>query len=75
MPKRFPEHCKVQVGGLNAWVDRSIGGTLYLLLGAVALLLAIGCGNVLILLAGIKSELHGQPKIGMVEDVDKSALA
>lgn len=50
MPKRFPEHFKVQVEGLNAWVDHSIGGTLYLLLGAVALLLAIGCGNVSILL-------------------------
>jgi len=50
MPKRFPEHFKVQTEGLNAWVDRSIGGTLYLLLGAVGLLLAIGCGNVSILL-------------------------
>jgi predicted permease len=50
MPKRFPEHFKVQVEGLNEWVTRSISGTLYLLLGAVALLLAIGCGNVSILL-------------------------
>ena len=50
MPKRFPEHFKVQVEGLNAWVERSIGGTLYLLWGAVALLLTIGCGNVSILL-------------------------
>jgi predicted permease len=49
-PKRFPEHFKVQVEDLNAWVVRSIGGTLYLLLGAVGLLLAIGCGNVSILL-------------------------
>ena len=50
MPKRFPEQFHVQVEGLNAWVQRDIGGTLYLLLGAVALLLAIGCGNVSILL-------------------------
>jgi predicted permease len=50
MPKHFPEHFKVQVEGLNEWVVRSISGTLYLLLGAVALLLAIGCGNVSILL-------------------------
>jgi len=49
-PKRFPEHFKVQVQGLNDWVVESLGGTLYLLLGAVALLLAIGCGNVSILL-------------------------
>ena len=50
MPKRFPEQFKVQVEGLNEWVDRSMRGTLYLLFGAVALLLAIGCGNVSILL-------------------------
>jgi predicted permease len=50
MPKHFPEHFKVQVEGLNEWVVRSISGTLYLLFGAVALLLAIGCGNVSILL-------------------------
>src|SRR5271154_2193967 len=50
MPKRFPEHFKVHVEGLNDWVVNSIGGTLYLLFGAVALLLAIGCGNVSILL-------------------------
>jgi predicted permease len=50
MPKHFPERFKVQVEGLNEWVNRSIRGTLYLLFGAVALLLAIGCGNVSILL-------------------------
>ena len=50
MPKHFPEHFRVKVEGLNEWVVRGIGGTLYLLLGAVALLLAIGCGNVSILL-------------------------
>jgi ABC-type antimicrobial peptide transport system permease subunit len=38
------------VEGLNDWVVKSIGGTLYLLFGAVGLLLAIGCGNVSILL-------------------------
>jgi ABC-type antimicrobial peptide transport system permease subunit len=49
-PQQFPEHFKVQVEGLNDWVVKSIGGTLYLLFGAVGLLLAIGCGNVSILL-------------------------
>jgi predicted permease len=49
-PKQFPEHFKVQVQGLNDWVVKEMGKTLYLLLGAVALLLAIGCGNVSILL-------------------------
>ena len=50
MPKHFPEHFRVQVEGLNEWVARRMSGTLYLLFGAVALLLAIGCGNVSILL-------------------------
>ena len=49
-PKHFPEHFQVHVQGLNDWVVNQIGRTLYLLLGAVALLLAIGCGNVSILL-------------------------
>jgi predicted permease len=50
-PKRFPEHFRVQLMGLNDWVVKSsLGRTLYLLLGAVSLLLAIGCGNVSILL-------------------------
>jgi predicted permease len=49
-PKRFPDHFRVGLKGLNDWVVESLGGTLYLLLGAVALLLAIGCGNVSILL-------------------------
>ncbi|MGC1784079.1 MAG: ABC transporter permease [Acidobacteriaceae bacterium] len=49
-PKHFPEHFKVDVEGLNYWVTKQIGRTLYLLLGAVGLLLAIGCSNVSILL-------------------------
>jgi len=49
-PKHFPEHFHVHVSRLNDWVVKQIGRTLYLLLAAVALLLAIGCGNVSILL-------------------------
>ena len=46
----LPEKFTVAVQGLNDWVVKRIGGTLYLLFGAVAMLLAIGCGNVSILL-------------------------
>jgi predicted permease len=50
-PKHFPEHFRVKVEGLNQWVvKQGTSGMLYLLLGAVALLLAIGCANVSILL-------------------------
>jgi predicted permease len=49
-PKHFPEHFHVHLQKLNDWVVKQIGGTLYLLLFGVALLLAIGCGNVSILL-------------------------
>ena len=50
MPNDFPDVFKVHVQGLNDWVVSALGGTLYLLFGAVMLLLAIGCGNVSILL-------------------------
>jgi predicted permease len=50
MPQDFPDRFRVHVEGLNDWVISSMGGTLYLLFGAVLLLLMIGCGNVSILL-------------------------
>jgi predicted permease len=50
MPQDFPDVFRVRVLGLNDWVADSMGGTLYLLFGAVMLLLLIGCGNVSILL-------------------------
>ncbi len=50
MPNPFPEHFQVTLHGLNDWVVERMGHTLVLLLGGVALLLAIGCGNVSILL-------------------------
>jgi putative ABC transport system permease protein len=50
-PKHFPhDKLVMHVVGLNEDFVRDLGGTLYLLLSAVALLLAIGCGNVSILL-------------------------
>ena len=50
-PKHFPsDHFRLNVVGLNEQFVHDLGGTLYLLFSAVALLLAIGCGNVSILL-------------------------
>lgn len=50
-PGHFPSNrFKFEVVGLNDNFVRDLGGTLYLLFSAVALLLAIGCGNVSILL-------------------------
>jgi predicted permease len=50
-PKHFPTtEFKFHVIGLNEDFVKRLGGTLYLLFSAVALLLAIGCGNVSILL-------------------------
>jgi predicted permease len=49
-PKHFPaDHLRLHVVGLNEDFIKQLGGTLYLLFGAVALLLLIGCGNVSIL--------------------------
>jgi predicted permease len=52
--KETPKHfnagqSKLHVVGLNEDFVKQLGGTLYLLFGAVALLLVIGCGNVSIL--------------------------
>jgi putative ABC transport system permease protein len=50
-PKHFPsDRAQFYLVGLNDDFVRDLGGTLYLLFAAVALLLAIGCGNVSILL-------------------------
>ncbi len=50
-PKHFPrDHYEFSVVGLNDDFVEQLGGTISLLFCAVALLLAIGCGNVSILL-------------------------
>lgn len=50
-PRHFPPgKIRLHVVGLNEDFVKDLGGTLYLLFGAVALLLLIGCGNVSILL-------------------------
>ncbi|MBV8307203.1 MAG: ABC transporter permease, partial [Gammaproteobacteria bacterium] len=49
-PNVFPKQFKLSVRGLADTYTRDLKKTIYLLFGAVALLLAIGCGNVSILL-------------------------
>jgi putative ABC transport system permease protein len=49
-PGHFPPKFKADARALTYETRRNIGGTLYLLFAAVAMLLAIGCGNVSILL-------------------------
>jgi predicted permease len=50
-PDHFPKEYKaIAIQNLSYWVLHTITKTLYLLFGAVGLLLAIGCGNVSILL-------------------------
>ncbi len=59
-PSHFPSDAsRLHVVGLNEDFVKQLGGTLYLLFGAVALLLLIGCGNVSILqLARATSRQH-----------------
>ncbi len=53
-PQFFPHgKLRLHVVGLNEQFVQDLGGTLYLLFGAVALLLIIGCGNVSILLLAL----------------------
>src|SRR5207245_5456366 len=49
-PTQYPDSFKVQLLSIVDVYARPLGRTLYLLLGAVASLLLIGCGNVSILL-------------------------
>src|SRR5580658_4355948 len=49
-PNVFPKQFKISVRGLADTYTRDLKKTMFLLFGAVALLLAIGCGNVSILL-------------------------
>jgi putative ABC transport system permease protein len=50
-PDHYPkQQYKIEFQNISHWFSSQIGKTLYLLFGAVGLLLAIGCGNVSILL-------------------------
>ena len=49
-PKHFPKQYKLEVHNISYRYFHRLGPTLYLLLAGVMLLLAIGCGNVSILL-------------------------
>src|SRR6266853_4452624 len=49
-PNSYPPPFRIILRRLSEFYVRDLRGTLYLLFGAVALLLAIGCGNVSILL-------------------------
>ena len=49
-PERYPEKFRVNLRSITELYAKPLGPTLYLLLGAVASLLLIGCGNVSILL-------------------------
>jgi putative ABC transport system permease protein len=49
-PTHFPKNFRVDVRGINYYYVQHLGHSLFLLFGAVGLLLLIGCGNVSILL-------------------------
>ena len=49
-PRHFPRKFRVSVRGINQYYLEHLGHSLFLLFGAVAVLLLIGCGNVSILL-------------------------
>ena len=58
-PKHFPRELKVGLVPLNDIFVGSFAGTIYVLLGAVSLLLVIGCANVsILLLARGRSRTH-----------------
>ncbi len=70
-PERYPEQFRVSLRSIVEVYARPLGPTLYLLLGAVASLLLIGCGNVSILLLARGAERQQELAIRAAVGADR----
>jgi predicted permease len=70
-PDRYPEQFRVSLRSIVEVYARPLGPTLYLLLGAVASLLLIGCGNVSILLLARGAERQQELAIRAAVGADR----
>jgi putative ABC transport system permease protein len=70
-PERYPEQFRVSLRSIVEVYARPLGPTLYLLLGAVASLLLIGCGNVSILLLARGAERQQELAIRSAVGADR----
>ncbi len=73
-PKNYPENFRISLRSIVELYARPLGTTLYILLGAVASLLLIGCGNVSILLLARGTERQHELAVRAAIGADRSRM-
>jgi putative ABC transport system permease protein len=73
-PQNYPENFRIALRSLVDLYARPLGTTLYILLGAVASLLLIGCGNVSILLLARGTERQHELAVRAAIGADRSRM-
>ena len=73
-PQNYPENFRIVLRSLVDLYARPLGTTLYILLGAVASLLLIGCGNVSILLLARDTERQHELAVRAAIGADRSRM-
>jgi putative ABC transport system permease protein len=73
-PQNYPENFRLTLRSLVDLYARPLGTTLYILLGAVASLLLIGCGNVSILLLARGTERQHELAVRAAIGADRSRM-
>jgi putative ABC transport system permease protein len=73
-PQNYPENFRVSLRSIIELYARPLGTTLYILLGAVASLLLIGCGNVSILLLARGTERQHELAVRAAIGADRSRM-
>jgi putative ABC transport system permease protein len=73
-PERYPEKFRVNLRSITELYAKPLGPTLYLLLGAVASLLLIGCGNVSILLLARGAERQQELAVRVAVGADRARM-
>src|SRR5580698_1601144 len=73
-PQNYPENFRISLRSLVELYARPLGTTLYILLGAVASLLLIGCGNVSILLLARGTERQHELAVRAAIGADRSRM-
>jgi predicted permease len=73
-PERYPEKFRANLRSITELYAKPLGPTLYLLLGAVASLLLIGCGNVSILLLARGAERQQELAVRAAVGADRARM-
>jgi putative ABC transport system permease protein len=73
-PERYPDKFRANLRSITELYAKPLGPTLYLLLGAVASLLLIGCGNVSILLLARGTERQQELAVRAAVGADRARM-